>query len=407
MLLFHINKGSTMSCNLSQRSTKYDKACKFILLGICVSLSIMSCKEDRLGPDASPAERAYWEDYESPEHKWGYISRAGKIAIDPIYDDLGDMRTPLIPANLDGRWGCIDFNGQLKIEHRYKQIMSLTGSKVIALTFENDWLLTDGTASGTDTLAVDRVVKVMQDKILTEKDGLMQVLDASGKPVLKQDYEKIKLATDGYYIVKDKGLYGLLDENGTTVIGAKYTKLKPSEKKTYIARESDKDYLIDLAEGKEYGPYDRIRGHQGYSLLTYTGQQYQLVDLNTKAPRVITVEALEPVGAGLWKYRTGRRWGLMDAEGRKLIDAQYDLINRYSDGLVGVSKDDIWGYLDTSGQLQIPLQYVLIWDFHDGLARVIGERGVGFIDSSGHMVINDIFLEVRDFHNDRARFQTY
>ena len=60
----------------------------YVLLFLTVSclLAGVSCKFDHTREEEGDPETQYYEDYESPRDKWGFLNTQGDITIQPKYD---------------------------------------------------------------------------------------------------------------------------------------------------------------------------------------------------------------------------------------------------------------------------------------------------------------------------------
>ena len=92
--------------------------------------------------------------------------------------------------------------------------------------------------------------------------------------------------------------------------------------------------------------------------------------------------------------------------GNRITDPDYDLMNRFQEGLILFSVEDKWGYLEPDGEIFLPAELPLAWEFKDGFARCLHRRGCGFINKNKELVIDRRIFEVRDFYNGLARYQT-
>jgi len=79
--------------------------------------------------------------------------------------------------------------------------------------------------------------------------------------------------------------------------------------------------------------------------------------------------------------------GFIDRKGEFVILCQWDWVERFSEGLAQVKKDDKWGYIDRQGKLIIPCQYKKAGSFSEGLAYVVKKGEFGYIDKQGKQVI--------------------
>ncbi len=97
-------------------------------------------------------------------------------------------------------------------------------------------------------------------------------------------------------------------------------------------------------------------------------------------------------------------WGFMDTTGILVIDAIYDDIGPFSEGLAAVCYMGKWGYIDRKGQVVIPPQFKSAWAFHDNRARVQPfDLPRQFIGRNGHALQSDEWLPEDDFTDGLAR----
>jgi hypothetical protein len=120
-------------------------------------------------------------------------------------------------------------------------------------------------------------------------------------------------------------------------------------------------------------------------------------------------------------FKNQGKYGFMDEEGQVLIDAEYEFVESFNeglslliqdgkigfinkagdliipfdyddgepfdDGLAIVSIDDRYGMIDRTNKAVIPLKYDLIGRFKHGLALVANETAYGFVDKEGKVAI--------------------
>lgn len=129
--------------------------------------------------------------------------------------------------------------------------------------------------------------------------------------------------------------------------------------------------------------------------------------------------------------KIGELWGFINRKGEISIDAKYDFISPFSEGMAAFKIDDQWGYLDTTGtiiikpqfrsagtfsgnlapvnisgkfgyinkegQKLISFQYEKAWPFKDGAARVFTENSFAYIDTSGKFINDQKYEFAQDF----------
>ena len=92
---------------------------------------------------------------------------------------------------------------------------------------------------------------------------------------------------------------------------------------------------------------------------------------------------------------TGDVWGFIDAKGNIAIDAQFDDVRAFHEGLAPANKDGRWGYIDKSGRWAIKPNFIKAHPFEDGLARVRFANGLmGLINSSSDTILHPSYDEL-------------
>jgi WG containing repeat len=103
------------------------------------------------------------------------------------------------------------------------------------------------------------------------------------------------------------------------------------------------------------------------------------------------------------------KYGYIDRNGKYAIELQQldnslgSFGGNFSEGFAKIAVRDKWGYINRTGKTVIKPQFYEVSDFKDGLAR-IKDRDLrwGYIDRNGKIVIKPQFNEAFDFHNGLA-----
>ena len=390
---------------------KLDRLITPIILGLSLLLYLTSCQNDsNKSENASEIESEYFDDYESPKYKWGFIDTNGEIVINPVYDDLKDFAGGLAATNFEGRWGYIDEKGKEAISFKYKQAYNFGDEGVTFVQdFENKWLLINISGNELDSLPYNELNSYTEGLAVFTDKGMKGLLDVQGKVVAAASYQSINVISNSVFIGRKYGSYSVMDIAGKKLTDNEYDRISSPQGGFFRAKKDGMYVFLDANSYKEIGPskykesfdftYDNtvVRDENGYLLINKSMQPLKR----------LPYRKVKPLGYKRWKYKNDGQWGILSGDGDIITEEKYDLLHRYFDNRLAYGINDRWGYLDQNGVPIIGGDLALIWDFFDGRARMIGRRGVGFIDTSGRMVIPDIFFEVRDFHNGLARFQTF
>jgi hypothetical protein len=101
----------------------------------------------------------------------------------------------------------------------------------------------------------------------------------------------------------------------------------------------------------------------------------------------------------LLPYKNGSVFGFMDYDGEIIIEAAYESLGFFKEGLATAVKNGKYGYINKGNEVVIDFQYDLALDFEDGRAIVEREEKLGIIDRSGQVIIPLEFEDVGSFSN--------
>ncbi|MBF7066875.1 WG repeat-containing protein [Campylobacter volucris] len=168
----------------------------------------------------------------------------------------------------------------------------------------------------------------------------------------------------------------------------------------YYASFSEDSILFDIngnilkkIAGRIYSLNDDLYG------LCYTKAKYGFIDKQGNFIIEAKYEKVWDFNEGLAIVKLNEKYGFIDKQGNLVIEAKYDIVNDFSEGLAGVELNGKCGFIDKQGNLIIKAKYEEVWDFNEGLAMVVFDEEYGFIDKQGNLVIEteyDIVLDLVD-----------
>lgn len=116
--------------------------------------------------------------------------------------------------------------------------------------------------------------------------------------------------------------------------------------------------------------------------------------------------------------KINEKYGYIDHQGKLVIQAQFDMAYKFSEGLAGVMVNSKFGYIDQKGKMVIPLQFDDIGAFSEELAAVmvfyeqlrfgVVEKNYpkwGYINKTGAWIIQPSFEMAYSFKNGQAKIR--
>ena len=377
----------------------------FLVLSI-----LLACKNEPpqvIDANTSQFEQEYFEDYDSPSIKWGYIDSESNKVIDAIYDDTRDFRDGLALANYEGRWGYINTKGENVIPHQYVEASSFTDGAALVKAFDGSHKFIGRDGKEMFSVDVEEIKEFNHGLALFKKGNFWGAYNKKGNVVINPIYSRLKILTDKVLSAKDDKEYHLIDHKGASLSDFVFDKIYWDEDYPFVIKHNNQFFLIEQdLTGKIETSYDKVEAFHGKYALALKAGKYFLIDKKAKQVKEFPYDRVEYGGEGKWKYRQDGLWGLMDEDGEILTEPKFYLLNRYTEGrMVYGMSEDLWGFLDEKGEIIVDPIFPLLWDYHNGMARIITGSGFGFIDKEGKVAIKPQFIEARDFNDGLARAQ--
>ncbi len=280
--------------------------------------------------------------------KWGYIDKAGKVAIPPRFDCAWDFSEGLARVQVGLYRGFIDPAGKMVVEPQY----------FLAWDFH---------------------------------EGLAAV----------------NVNTGAFGNTRVRGNWGYIDKSGKMVIPASEVSKWAEDFHEGFARfRSYGNCFIDKT-GRNRLEWPRAFGDfsEGLGAVSMDGRKWGYVDTSMKFAIPAQFEAAGKFADGLAPVKLGGKWGYVDKAGKVAIEPQFEDARPFSDGLAGVAVGGKWGCVGTDGKLAIPPQFEFVAPFSEGLARVVVAGKHGFIDRTGKAAIEPRFDLAWEFSRGLARVE--
>ena len=101
----------------------------------------------------------------------------------------------------------------------------------------------------------------------------------------------------------------------------------------------------------------------------------------------------------LKSYKANDKYGFKNDKGIIVVEAKYDRVFDFKEGMAPVILDKKYGFVDKEGKEVIPAKFQAADYFKDNIARIQMNDKWGLIDSTGQKLTELIFDEVHDFTN--------
>lgn len=270
------------------------------------------------------------------------ITNLGKEAIDGF-----------IVKGEDGKYGIVNYSDEVILEAKYDTIEKVHGNDMYVVRQGGKQVLVkkDGTeVLNTGFDEIKEILKNAENGIIYKKDGKYGVMKTNGEVTIAPDYEDLKEAKTGIFIVKKSGKYGIIDSQKAVKIEPTYTALTYHEKTDlYIAEKAD--YTNDIIDNefavRQSGMLIDIDDEKGQFEIKQ-GEDYKYYNVKFEEKSRQEIKSNDT----LFKRKQDGKYGFVDKNGSVVIDYQYDDATEQNNyGYAGIKKDGKWGAIDKNGNI--------------------------------------------------------
>ena len=297
----------------------------------------------------------------------GFIDEAGRMAVEPQFEELGAFIEGRSAARRDGRWGFVDAEGQWRVQPVYRRVEPFSEG-VARVLDEVGWALID--ADGT---------------LLTHRSYADLLPMNGGRAAFKTPAD-----------APEKGRWGLLDPTGAEVVAAVFDGaltysqgLLPAQRyrKFLVFRIERRWGYADAGGAWAIEPrYTSARPFSDSLALVTNGRAGRFIRPDGSAAFDVPSQVVFPFRQGFARFAVDGRWGFIDGTGAPVVEPRYEAAGDFADGLAAVRELGRWGYIDAIGREVIRPRFDRVEPFNGPLARVALEGRVAYIDREGRTV---------------------
>ncbi|MFX0102471.1 MAG: WG repeat-containing protein [Candidatus Hodarchaeota archaeon] len=319
--------------------------------------------------------------------KYGFMDETGKVIVEPRYGTVRYQHDGVIWVNEGGTkeysvihsggvWGLIDSSGNVLFEPRL-QLRDL-----------NDF--SEGVAW----------VKVADQET---RDASWGLIDKSGTFILEPEHtfdisEGVTSFHDSVSHVKKDGKIGMVHKDGRFIV-------EPNVYNYISWLEGNRAWvhvggIVDAGwwgDGIQSGLWGLIDQEGNIVVKPRFDDHYSFSDgvawINQGGSRD------EPSLLDPSPDCVGGKWGLIDPDGRLILDYKYDEVYNFNEGKALVKDEGIWKIIGKDGTTKVSFNQELdeIHPISDGLLQVTVNGLYGYIDEAGDYVLQPIYEDVKGY----------
>lgn len=252
-------------------------------------------------------------------------------------------------------------------------------------------------------LSYDSIQNIGENLYLYQIDGKKGIVTNQGEVLSYGEYDKVSSFVEGLSIVVKNGLYGVINQQMQEVIPIKYNNIEREQQAYFRVTNGHVDIFDKLGKNITQDKYVNIDKLSANRYLVKVGKYYGY--LNERFEEVIDV-AFEDAEAFVGKYavvRKGDYYGVIDQEGKWIIQPVVDRLQSISEGLFLYHDNEAWGTLNTDG-IEVFRSDEVELEVRNGtvLSRYKGKYGL--INDRGEVCLPAIYDSVSSVRDDQTVF---
>ncbi|MBK7871405.1 MAG: WG repeat-containing protein [Saprospiraceae bacterium] len=299
----------------------------------------------------------------------GLLNAQGKEIIPPRYDDLKVLDSLLMAVMDNGEWQVVNLHGEIVLPKGYERL-KLLNDRYIAFRKNDKWGLVDNRGRQISPPKYDDLRLEKKDVFLVREGQKLGLLSADGDEMLPGIADEINIFNDSLFFYKSGSNWGAVDENGANIVPPKYeayTKISD----TYIKLISNgRMYVYSIAcRGViTQGDYDDYYAFSRKYLIVKKNRQLGLMDWCGSIVLQPQYHEIQEHEGELFRVNFKGKWGIVETNDKPVGTFQYDYIAPLRGSIGVIKKGKVFGIINFKGEEVVVPQYQRI-EIEDNRAK--------------------------------------
>lgn len=337
--------------------------------------------------------------------KFGFMDRSGRTVLTPQFDATYGFSEGLAAVRIGDKYGYIDTKGVVVITPQFDAVRPFSEGLAVAEV-------------GTKFGYIDRKglmsITPQFDGAAMFHNGHAAVKICCGPMLAESDSKAGHIGANRYGFIDKRGKYvgtpGFLfvqSDFRNTSGWAGATLVRTPDDRIGVMKESGQVVIAGNVDEISWFGFSEGRAPAA------TGGKWGYLDANGKWVIEPQFESAGPFTDGFAVVLVGGRRGLIDQNGKFVVNPQYYQILVPAEGYAGFEDGIKWGFIDMKGRVVIAPSFIGspntrgTWErpvgpFSQGLAAVKTDSGWGYINATGKLVVEPQFDSADEFQDGLA-----
>lgn len=335
--------------------------------------------------------------------KMVFIDKSGKPVIDINLNNASDFKNGLASAFIREKgWGVIDSSGNWVVKPK-KQWLSIGEFNEFGLTKirlkKGTYALINRKGEILTKNSYDEILNFSEGFAVVRRKGISEngtkinsaygLIDSNGRETVKAVYQKMGPVKNGLAMFCSQGHYGYLTPQGKVKIGAQYFLAEDfQDGKAIVFNKYNLTGIIDTTGNFIIAPnVNKIMEisdglalvRSAYSSFYFLGEDLQRQNSDNFVAAKNYVDGVAPVC-----YKND--WTIINTRGIKLSTEKFQQIDVFENGYAKVKLGKRMGVVDSDGKIVIEPEYEYVSYAGNGLFRVEKQNSLGYLNNKGEWI---------------------
>ncbi len=153
--------------------------------------------------------------------KYGFVDSAGKICIEPIYDEIEDFKEGYALVEKDNLYGYINKAGRVKIDFQFTDASSFTQQTALVQQNKTSFLIDH--AGKKISADYDEIADFADNMAIIKRNNLYGAINYTGEEIIKPNFATLSDFSENMAAFTQNNKYGFINKQGFIVIAPVFT----------------------------------------------------------------------------------------------------------------------------------------------------------------------------------------
>ncbi len=307
-----------------------------------------------------------------------------------------------ISVKQDGKYGVLHIDGSLFLEPLYDSVRFEKGIFIAKSkrAGKRGWSMINNSGEVITDQVYDEIGWLGDTYFMAKRDKYWGVVNSIGKEFIFCKYDSIVQYTEGKLLVDFLGEDGILNLDGSWEILPQKKDVEIVDPLRYLIRSPYGSYVAFYPDTKDFTAEYFLYKHGDRYLEKTLDSKFGLLDeegVRVIQPEFDEISTLQD--DSIYYAKSEKGYSFITKSGKIMIanDPRFQEIHDMDEEFIGVKIDGSWGFVDINGKLRVSNQYENVGQYNEGLApiKILGRWG--YINKREDLIVQPRYDTVYNF----------